>query len=165
MLETMLPDARAGAVKQRMQGPRHRAAWEKRRGRLSEIQCAALAQAYGSCGGVAGCDEMVGLLRSRFDQPISVLARWIVGRAVVSFEWRATTLLPLFQFNFADMSIRPQASDVLRELRDVFDDQDLALWFAQPNAWLDERSPVDVLQTDSRTVLQAARTDRYIARG
>jgi hypothetical protein len=165
MLETMLPDARAGAVKKRQRGPRPRADWENRRDRLSEDQCATMARAYASSGGIAGCDEMVGLLRSCFDQPISVLARWIVARTVVNFEWRATTMLPIFQFDLTDMTIRPQVSGVLSELRDVFDDQELALWFAQPNAWLDGRTPVDVLRTDAESVLHAARADRYIACG
>ena len=165
MLETMLPDARAIAASRRQEVPRHCAAWESTQGRRSEHQCLAMAQAYASSGGIAGCDEMVGLLRCCFDQPISVLARWLVGRAVICFEWRATTMLPIFQFDIADMTIRPRVSEVLRELRDTFDDREVALWFAQPNAWLDGRPPVDVLRTDPVSVLDTARTDRYIARG
>ena len=165
MLETMLPDARAGAARRRQDVPRPRVASERTQGSLAQDQYLAMAQGYASSGGIAGCDEMVGLLRRCFDQPISVLARWIVGRAVVSFEWRATTMLPIFQFDIADMTIRPQVSEVLRELRDTFDDREVALWFAQPNAWLDGRTPVDVLRTDPASVLDAARADRYIARG
>ena len=165
MLQTMLPDAGAIAARQRQDIPRPRTAREGSQGRLAQQQYHALSQGYASSGGIAGCDEMVGLLRCRFDQPISVLARWIVGRAVVHFEWRATTMLPIFQFDIANMTIRPQVSDVLRELRDTFDDREVALWFAQPNAWLDGRAPVDVLRTDPASVLDTARADRYIARG
>jgi hypothetical protein len=165
MLQTMLPDARVGAVTRRQQGAQPRAGWDNRGGGLSEHQYVAMADAYGPSGGIAGCDAMVGLLRSSFDQPISVLARWIVGRTVVSFEWRSTTLLPMFQFDLADMTIRPRVSDVLRELRDAFDDQALALWFTRPNAWLDGRTPVDVLRNDAASVLHTARADRYVACG
>ena len=165
MLETMLPDARVRAARRRQDVPRPRVAWERTQGGLAQQQYLAMAQGYAASGGITGCDEMVGLLRCCFDQPISVLARWIVGRAVVCFEWRATTMLPNFQFDMADMTIRPQVSEVLRELRDTFDDCEVALWFAQPNAWLDGRTPVDVLRTDPASVLDTARADRYIARG
>ena len=165
MLETMLPDARAIAARQRQDVARPRAARESTQGRLAEHQYLAMARGYASSGGIAVCDEMVGLLRCCFDQPISVLARWIVGRAVVCFEWRATMMLPIFQLDLADMTIRPQVSDVLRELRDTFDDREVALWFAQANAWLDGRTPVDVLRSDPASVLDTARADRYIARG
>ena len=165
MLETMLPDARAIVASRRKDVPRHGVASESTQGRLADHQYLAVARAYASSGGIAGCEEMVGLLRCCHDQPISVLARWIVGRAVVCFEWRATTLLPIFQFDVADMTIRPQVSDVLSELRDTFDDREVALWFAQPNAWIDGRAPVDVLRIDPVSVLDAARADRYIARG
>lgn len=163
MLETMLPDARALVARQDVSRPR--AARERTPGRLAEHQYLAMARGYAPSGGIAGCDEMVGLLRCCFDQPISVLARWIVGRAVVCFEWRATTVLPIFQFDISDMTIRPQVSEVLRELRDTFDDREVAQWFALPNDWLGGRAPVDMLRTDPAAVLDTARADRYIARG
>jgi len=34
-----------------------------------------------------------------------------------------------------------------------------------PNTWLADDSPVDLLWLDPRAVLQAARADRFIARG
>jgi len=116
-------------------------------------------------GGLMRGDELARLLRSREHQPISLLARWIVGREVISFDWQANTLLPLFQFDLASTSVRPVVADVLRELTDVFDDSDLALWFAVPNVWLDDHAPVDVLDRDPRCLLDAARADRFIARG
>jgi hypothetical protein len=32
-------------------------------------------------------------------KPISLVARWIISRTVISFGWRSQTLLPLFQFD------------------------------------------------------------------
>jgi len=124
-----------------------------------------MANAFAPNGGIAGGDELAGLLRPCRGQPISLLARWIVDRAVVHFEWRTTIMLPMFQFEPPSMTVRPPVADVLRELSGAFDDWELALWFAQPNAWLDDRRPVDVLRIDPGAVVDSARADRYVALG
>ncbi len=72
--------------------------------------------------------------------------------------------MPLFQFDLADMSLRPAAASVIGELSGAFDELDLAAWFAEPNAWLANAAPMDALESDPLAVLQAARADRYIAR-
>lgn len=41
----------------------------------------------------------------------------------------------------------------------------LAMWFSQPNHWLRNRRPVDVLDVSLTAVLRAARADRFIANG
>lgn len=133
--------------------------------RLQVQQFDLMERAFRPGGGLVGGDELARLLRSRYWQPISVLARWIVGREVVSFEWQSNTMLPLFQFDLSTMTVRPRVADILSEITDVFDDWDVALWLAQPNAWLDDDAPVAVLELDSQAVLDAARADRYIARG
>jgi len=124
-----------------------------------------MVQAYRRTGGLLSTDEVVPLLRRRTAQPISVLARWIVARNVVSFVWQSQTLLPLFQFDLSDMSLRCGTAAVVGELSGAFDDWDLATWFARPNSWLRDAAPVDVIDTDQPAVLQAARADRYIVRG
>ena len=121
--------------------------------------------AYARTGGLAFGDEVARLLRRRSEQPISTLARWIVARTIVTFEWRSQTLIPLFQFDPLDMSHRAGTVAVIRELSDVFDDWELASWFAQPNVWLHDATPVDAIRDDQPGVLQAARVDRFIARG
>jgi hypothetical protein len=128
-------------------------------------QFLAMERAFSVHGGMASGEEVARQLRQRCDQPISMLARWIVSRTVVSIAWRAQTLLPTFQFDRRDMSLRTPVVQAIAELRDVFDDWDLALWFAQPNAWLKDSSPVDLLAQDDTAVLQAARADRFVARG
>ena len=70
--------------------------------------------AYAARGGVASGDEIARMLRPHLTQPLSTLARWIVGRAVVSFSWREQTLVPLFQFNRGDMSIRAGIREALK---------------------------------------------------
>jgi hypothetical protein len=125
----------------------------------------AMLQAYQRTGGLAGSDEVMFLLRRRTSQPISLLARWIVVQHVVSFEWKTQRLLPLFQFDSSDMSVRSSVSAVLEELSGTFDNLEIASWFAEPNSWLQQELPLNVLEVDRDAVLHAARADRYIARG
>jgi len=133
--------------------------------RVEDQQFAAMAQAYRRSGGLAGGDEIARLLRRRSEQPISMLARWIVGRGVLSFVWQSRTLLPMFQFELSDMSLRPGMAGVVQELAEVCDDWDLALWFAQPSCWLRDAAPADAIADDPAAVLRAARADRFVARG
>lgn len=135
------------------------------RRRLEDRQFCLMERAFRPTGGLVGGDEVVRLLRRRSDQPISMLARWIVSREALSIEWHARTLLPLFQFKLADMNLRPEVTTVLRELSDVYDDWGVALWFANPNAWLDHSAPVDVMGRDAGAVMDAARADRFVVRG
>lgn len=133
--------------------------------RLEDRQFLNMVRAYRATGGLANGDEVARLLRKRSEQPISMLARWIVDRSVVSIVWQSQTLLPLFQFDLADMSLRSGTSAVIRELVDAFDDWEIAHWFAQPNTWLDGAAPVDNMASDQSAVLSAARADRFIALG
>jgi hypothetical protein len=121
--------------------------------------------AFQRTGGLTSGAEVTSLLRRHTSQPISALARWIVAQRVVSFGWQGEYLLPMFQFDRADMTVRRHVSAVLDEFDGTFDDWDLATWFALPNAWLGDDAPVDVLPLDPHGVLQAARADRFIARG
>lgn len=161
----VLLQPRAEDVEQRSRGPGPWPVLESTQGELLHKQYALMRHAFRLGGGIVASDELARLLRSRFWQPISLLARWIVKREVINFEWQSTTLVPLFQIDLSTMTIRPQVGEVLHELAGVFDDWDLALWFAQPNAWLDNMAPVAVLDIDANAVLDAARADRFIARG
>lgn len=129
-----------------------------------ESQFATMAKAYGSSFGMASSHDAVRLLQAHCDQPISVLAHWIVEHKVVAFNWRAQTLLPLFQFQLSDMSLCEPIVQVVSELHEVLDDWDLALWFALPNHWLNQATPVASIEHDQPAVLQAARAERYVAR-
>jgi len=133
--------------------------------RLEDRQFSAMAEAYGRTGGLVPGDDLAGRLRRCCNQPLSQLARWLVAREVIGFEWRGQTLLPLFQFDVETFQPRPDVAAVLRELTCVFDDWELAWWFANPNAWLKGQAPVDVLGVDPRAVVEAARADRYVAVG
>ena len=133
--------------------------------RLEDRQFLEMEQAFRATGGLVSGDELARRLRRHADQPISTLARWIVERRALSFAWQTRTLLPMFQFDLSDMTLRPTVTAVARELKDVFDDWDLVLWFARPNVWLSDSAPVDLIAADAPAVLDAARADRFIALG
>ena len=124
-----------------------------------------MVDAYRRTGGLVGGAEVALLLRRHSTQPLSLLARWIVTRRLVSYVWQSEILVPLFQFDRHDMSLRRASSQVVDELADTFDDWELAAWFAQPNSWLQDTAPVELIDIDQPAVLHAARADRFIARG
>jgi hypothetical protein len=124
-----------------------------------------LPRAYDASGGVIDCDTLSTRLRDASTQPISILARWIVERRVVSFNWRGRTLLPAFQFDLGQLSPRAEMREVIAELPEEFDEGDLADWFARDNVWLAGRAPAAALASDLPAVLHAARADRFIAAG
>jgi GAF domain-containing protein len=156
--ELRLPDAR----QQRATAPRRACAVSLR---IEDRQYAVMEEAFRLSGGIADSDRVARLVRSHCDQPISIVAHWILTRQAVSFVWRSRMMLPLFQFDLATMRLRPEATSVFAELSDVFDGWDLALWFAEPNCWLSDVAPVDVLRVDACGVYEAARADRFVARG
>ena len=120
---------------------------------------------YRRSGGIASCDDIAIMLRPCWDQPLSRLAGWLVSREVVNFRRERTIWLPLFQFERAAMTLRPEVTAAIRELSEVFDDVELAAWFALPNTWLRGSTPVDALTAEPLKVHQAARADGFLARG
>jgi hypothetical protein len=133
--------------------------------RPDALQYFAMAQVYRRTGGWLSGDDLAMRLRKRSTQPLSLVARWIVARDVVCFRWQSQTWLPSFQFDPKDMSPRREVSGVIEELAGALEDWELALWFCQPNPWLDNAMPVDVIDCDAPAVLNAARVARFIARG
>ncbi len=129
--------------------------------RLEDRQLMHMQRTFAPYGGMRGSTDIVRRLRDLCVQPVSVLAKWVVERKIVSFELQGQLLVPMFQFD-ADMSIRAAVSQVLAELDDIFDSWDVACWFAQPNGWLTERPPVALLYAEPSLVVSAARADRFL---
>jgi hypothetical protein len=125
----------------------------------------AMLVAYRATGGTARGDDLARLLQDRPHDSYVSLARLIATRKVFSFEWRNTYWVPMFQFDLADLSLRPGPQQVIGELNSEFDDWSLAVWFTQPNTWLRGDKPVDVLGTNLQAVIDAARADRFVAAG
>src|SRR3954453_7516151 len=121
-----------------------------------------MVNAFRATGGIACCEEITAVLCTRTDQPVPMLARWIVAHEILSFEWQSRTALPLFQFDIATMTPRKVVSQVIRELLPVLSDWEASLWFARPNAWLHDAAPVDAIAANPRAVFEAARTNRFL---
>jgi hypothetical protein len=129
-----------------------------------EADFAAMRSAYHAAGGFAGGDDLARLLEDCGRGGFSSLARRIVAGELFGFEWRHTFWIPMFQFT-DELEIKPELKAVLAELASEYDGRRLAAWFVEPNGWLDERRPIDVLDANPGDVLQAARADRFVATG
>ena len=116
-------------------------------------------------GGLVNGNEVAERLRRMNGSDLSSLARRIVARELICFEWQGELWLPLLQFDPLDMSLQPALAQVAAELVAALDAWELCCWLATPNSSLDDRAPLDVLEHDTDAVLQAARLDRFIACG
>lgn len=125
----------------------------------------AMIDAYKTCGGTARADDLALLLEEKQKGDFVSVARRIVSREIVSFEWQSHLWVPMFQFHRHDMSIRQEVRRVVHELSGVLDNWTLALWFTEPNEWLKGRRPVDMMDRQFSDVLGAARADRFVATG
>lgn len=130
----------------------------------TDQQFVVMLDAYRCNGGLARAPEVVALFKRCSGSDVAVLASWIVKRKIICFEWQSIMWLPLFQFKLVDMTLRPGISQVVAELTAVHDQWQLAVWFAQPNPWLDERTPADMLGCDLGGVVRAARAARFVTR-
>jgi len=126
---------------------------------------AALLAAFRATGGTARGDDVARLLEDHGIGDFIGLARLIAGGEVFGFEWRKTMWIPMFQFELRDLSVKPEAQQLLEALGDGFEGWACAAWFARPNSWLNLRAPVDLVATHLDEVLEAARTDRFIVVG
>ncbi len=120
---------------------------------------------YHASGGLARGNTLGRLLDDWQCGDFISLAKLIAADEIFSFRWHAESWIPMFQFELRDLSVKPGPRRVLAELKPVFDDWGLAVWFVQPNSWLQTMRPLDLLDSDLTGVLEAARTDRFIAAG
>src|ERR1700744_483140 len=107
--------------------------------RRDDFALIGLIDQYGAHGGLASPDEVISLMRPHWRQPISVLARWILDRKLVSFYWCTHIMLPSFQCERPRMTPSRAVSDCLQELGEALDDEGLASWFVRPCPWLDQQ--------------------------
>jgi hypothetical protein len=124
-----------------------------------------LLKAYRPSGGLLRAQEAAARCKPHSGTDVQTLAGWIVRRKVVSFEWLHRIWLPLFQFNRLDMTRQTGLDAILSELTAVYDDWEIANWFARPNVWLAGCLPSATLTDDAPEVLEAARAERYLVAG
>ena len=123
---------------------------------------ATLQAAFGRHGGCLPADHVCGLLRAHWDQPLSRVARWIAGRDIVSLAWQGQVWIPLFQFERPSLDLAAPVADLVRALRPVYDDWELAEWFTRPHDLLSGRHPLAMLACDPSAAMEAARRDHFI---
>lgn len=128
----------------------------------SDHRFVTLLDLYRGSGGLARAPEVASLFMRRCGDDVAVFAGWILKREVICFEWHSKMWLPLFQFSGIDMAPPPILSQVLAELVSVYDQWDVANWFVQPQLWLAQRTPIDLLVSDPLAVLNAARAVRFV---
>ena len=129
----------------------------------TDVQFVELLNAYRSSGGLARLEEVMELTRGACGQAVSHMAKWIIEREVMSFEWHAGLWLPLFQFKRADMTPWQATQQVVRVLNPVLGPWALAAWFVRPHALLQNRSPADTLHASFPAVMHAARAEPAFA--
>lgn len=120
----------------------------------------ALLKAFRRSGGTAPSSLLAPLYaQHRFEGAPSV-HNLIDGGDLFGFPWRAAFWIPLFQFDADRFTIKSVAREVRCELPPSWSGWELATWFAQPHALLEDRSPVDLLDAFAGDVLVAARSHR-----
>ena len=82
--------------------------------------------------------------------------RWSSAHKVFTVEVDGTQRFPGFQFG-ENGRPRPVIADVLAAVGDRLSGWELALWFTGSSDWLGGERPVDVLDSDSELVVEAAR--------
>ncbi|MEO8525622.1 MAG: hypothetical protein ABI460_12935 [Caldimonas sp.] len=131
--------------------------------RVDAVAFEAMRAMYQPAGGLARGDDLARLLEDRARGDYVSLARLIVTNRIFGFEWQQSFWIPMFQFNLDDLSVRRGLRQVLGELASEFEGWRLAAWFIEPNAWLKQGRPVDLIDSNLSEVVQAARADRFVA--
>jgi hypothetical protein len=133
--------------------------------RFSDEQFDAMCASFHPTGGVARGDDLALLLEDHRRGAGASLSKLVALDRVFGFDRDGTFWVPMFQFELDDLRIKPAALKVRAELAAEFDGWEVASWFAEANAYLRDRRPVDLLDSNLRDVLAAARIDRFIAVG
>lgn len=128
----------------------------------SDQQFMTMLKAYRHSGGLWRAPDVAARCQPHSGTDVHTLAGWVRHRQVVSFEWLSRIWLPVFQFQRADMGRQLGLAEVLSELADVYDNWQVANWFALPNHWLANTTPADRLSSASAEVLTAARAEQLM---
>ena len=131
----------------------------------SQDNFAALAVAYKSSGGIFRAEDLVRLATLGNGQGRAELIDQITSGSVLSFQWRQSYWVPIFQFESGSAVQKNCAREVIRELADTFNDWEKVVWFIQPNAWLGGGQPLVLMEHQLPEVVDAARADKFVAVG
>jgi hypothetical protein len=143
----------------------HRRSWPRDTisGWQDDLAFQALRAAYRASGGIARGD-VIDRLSAVHGRTISV-AELLADEDLFGFEWDKSVWVPMFQFEPGDMSLRRAPRRVRAVLGHEFDGWGVCTWFVEPNAWLAQRRPVDLLESNLGAIVQAARADHVVGAG
>src|SRR5450830_179066 len=116
--------------------------------------------AYRSSGGMLNGEDLGQILTAYRRPEDASLATLIATRALFCFTWRSVVWVPMFQFDLRDLTINAKCRSIFLELEKSFDDWGAANWMAQPNCYLNEKKPIDLLESDFHAVLDAAGSEK-----
>jgi|SRR6185295_7916041 len=88
----------------------------------------------------------------------SQLEAWEQDGRVFSVKHEGNHVFPAFQFDREGQPL-PVIAQVLETLGQQSKGWELALWFLAGNGWLDDRCPVDLLESEPEEVAQAAKQE------
>jgi hypothetical protein len=81
---------------------------------------------------------------------------------LIEVQWRHSLWLPVFQFQVTTWDTLPNVNLVVAEFFPVLQGFDLAEWFLTPNAWLQNRRPLEIVKEEPEAVVRAAQADRFL---
>jgi len=117
----------------------------------------AMLEAYRATGGMAPGNFLCQSLQECHRGDLGQLARLIGDRRIFVLDWRGDSWIPMFQFDAGNLSCKTGPALVRAELAGLESGWAIANWFAQSNAQLGGRLPVDVVDLDLGAVVAAAR--------
>ena len=120
-------------------------------------------EAYRATGGLAPGNFLCQSLQSNQRGDLGHLERLIIDRRIFVLDWRGDSWIPMFQFDDHDLSCKPGPALVRAELGGLDSGWAVAAWFAEPNALLEGRRPVNLVASDLLHVLHAARCRAAVA--
>lgn len=121
-----------------------------------------LIKAFFASGGTSRYAEMERLLNEHHPDGDANLNTWIASGKVLAFAWRQSIWIPMFQFDLDHLSPKPLVHQIRLELDPDLMGWQQARWFAQRNPRLQGHRPVDLLDTQAQSLLEAARADRLM---
>lgn len=104
--------------------------------------------------GVLTSSEIADLNESQAENRAALASRWKQEGRIFSVRHQGQDYFPAFQFEAAGRP-KPAVAEVLRALGEPRG-WETALWFTAANGYLDGRRPVDHLESDPDSVLEAA---------
>jgi len=116
----------------------------------------AMLEAFRDSGGTAPASTLARLLHKHPVGCAMDMDALLDTGQVFGFLWRASLWVPMFQLDVQALTPKPEPQDVRAALPPAWSGWAVASWFAQPNAMLDGRKPVDLIEADAAVVQKAA---------